>query len=422
MTWLTAELPGTGGHYKVQPEDFQVEEIPLYPCSGDGEHLYLWVEKTGISTRELLKRVCKGLKIKDRDVGYAGLKDAQATTRQMLSVPLSCRKRLEELTLRDATILETNQHGNKLRLGHLAGNQFSIRLRNVHPDAEQRATEIFARLAEQGVPNRFGEQRYGALGNSADLGLSLLKKDYRGFCAELMGNPDKIRQPAWQAAATAFRENRLGESLDLLPVRMRDERHLLRELLAGKSHQQAVLSLPRNLLRLFLSACQSRFFDQLLEQRLPDLLTLRAGDIAYKHSNGACFRVDNPELEQPRATHFEISPTAPLYGFKIMAAEKQVGKMERELLSAKGLTPADWKLPGGLAMPGERRPLRVPIQNILIKSESNDCLKLDFSLPKGSYATSVLLEIIKQTPGKRIHSPIDSLRKNLLNRSNKKTF
>jgi tRNA pseudouridine13 synthase len=176
---------------------------------------------------------------------------------------------------------------------------------------------------------------------------------------------------------------------------MADERRLIQALSAGKTHRQAALTLPHKLLRLYLSACQSQLFDQLLEQRLPELGALRDGDIAYKHDNGACFRVENAATEQPRADRFEISPTAPLFGFKVMQADNQPGDAEQTLLAGTGLTLANWQLGKGLAMPGERRPLRVPLQQVSIKPAAATDLLLSFALPKGSYATSVLLEIIK---------------------------
>ncbi|SHJ31362.1 tRNA pseudouridine13 synthase [Malonomonas rubra DSM 5091] len=395
MKLLTADLPGTGGIYKQEAQDFQVEEIPLYPCSGVGEHLYLWIEKEGISTHELLNQLKKELRIKDREIGYAGLKDARARTRQMISVPARCEKKLQQARLRQATIINSNRHGNKLRLGHLAGNRFSIRLRNVGPDGAKRAQAILDVLASTGVPNRFGEQRYGLLGNSANLGLLLLQENYQAFCRELLGDPALIRNTQWQAAATAYRAENLSRCLELLPQRMRDERRLVQALMAGKSHQQAALSLPRNLLRLYLSACQSQLFDQLLENRLPNLDQLFDGDIAYKHENGACFRVESAKIEQPRAERFEISPTAPLFGFKAMQAEQKPGADEKECLTNAGLSYESWRLKEGLAMPGERRPLRAPIQNINLSQPAENQLLLEFSLPKGSYATSVLAEIIK---------------------------
>lgn len=395
MNWLTADLPGTDGIYKEQPEDFQVEELPLYPCSGRGEHLYLWIEKTGITTRELLSQIGKGLRLKEREIGYAGLKDARARTRQMISIPARCADRVAALQLRKAQILRQELHGNKLRLGHLAGNRFTIRLRNTHRDAAQRAEAILQQLQERGTPNRFGEQRYGVLGNSARLGLLFLQGNYEDFCPEFLGDPALIRNTDWQAAAAAYHAGDLAACFDKLPRRMRDERRLVRCLLEGKSHQVAVKSLPRNLLRLYLSASQSQLFDQLLEQRLPNLQQLYDGDIAVKHANGACFRVTSAEDEQSRADSFEISPSAPLFGHKVMLACGQPGKSEERILQNTGLSLTSWKQELGLSMPGERRPLRVPLINPKILAATGNELVLEFTLPKGSYATSVLLELIK---------------------------
>jgi tRNA pseudouridine13 synthase len=395
LSWLTADLPGTGGVYKEHPEDFQVEEIPLYPCAGRGEHLYLWIEKAGISTRELLAQLSKGLQLKEREIGYAGLKDARARTRQMISVPARCSERLGSLQLRKARILQQDLHGNKLRLGHLAGNRFTIKLRDTHPEAAKRAAAILKVLETTGVPNRFGEQRYGILGNSAKLGLLLLQENYVELCREQLGDPEIIRNGEWRAAAMAYRQDHLADCLKLLPRRMRDERRLIRGLLEGKKHRDAVFTLPRNLLRLYLSACQSQLFDRLLEQRLPNLHKLNVGDIAYKHDNGACFRVEDTSVEQARADRFEISPTAPLFGYKVMLATGQPGEAEQQLLAATGLSIESWQKGRGLAMPGERRPLRVSLRHPEITEDIDNILTLCFSLPRGSYATSVLHEIIK---------------------------
>lgn len=394
MTWLTADLPGTGGHYKFCAEDFFVEELPLYPCSGQGEHLFIQIEKSGRTTHEILRLLVKRLRIPDREIGYAGLKDARAVTRQWLSLPAHCEDRLKTLDTLPLTILQTERHSNKLRLGHLLGNRFRLRIRNPHPAAVERATKILARLQQRGVPNRFGEQRYGVLGNSHRLGKLLLRGDYGAFCQELLGDPRKIRDPAWREAARLFRSGNLQGAVTALPQSMADEAHLLKRLIGGQSHREAVLALPKRLLRLYLSALQSSLFDQLLAARMPDLNLLQTGDLAIKHANGASFLVKKSAHEQPRAENFEISPTAPLFGLKVPLAEGAPGQAERALLTEHGLDSTNWKLGGGLTLQGERRPLRVPLDAAGVTSIGGDLL-LDFCLPRGSYATSVLREIIK---------------------------
>ncbi len=397
MNWLTEQLPGTGGHYKTTPEDFQVDEIPLYAPCGSGEHLYLWIEKAGISTRGVIDQLQKELKIKEWDIGYAGLKDANALTRQMISIPLASAGDIAALQLYKARIVRSQQHTNKLRLGHLAGNRFKITLRDVHPQAATRAAEILHIMQQSGVPNLFGEQRYGVLGNSGKLGLLLLQGDYQTFCSELMGDPEKIRNEDWKAAAAAYRAGNWQEALAALPRRMRDEQRMVKALVNQKTFKQAAFSLPKSLLRLFLSATQSSIFDQFVLNRLTDLGKLETGDIAFKHVNGACFRVTDGKIEQPRGDSFEISPTAPLFGTKVMLAEGEPGKLEQRHLQESGITLQNWQLDRGLSMPGERRPLRVPLFDQSISTPEDCALTLEFSLPKGSYATSVLREVIKAT-------------------------
>ena len=396
MSWLTEDSPGIGGIYKQTAEDFQVNEIPLYPCSGEGEHIYLWIEKSGITTLNLLSQLAKGLKIKERDLGYAGLKDARALTRQMISVPFSQLDQIGKLNLNNAKILQINRHGNKLRLGHLSGNHFTITVRETDSEALPRAKRILEQLQKRGVPNLFGEQRYGILGNSAQLGQLLLQKKFPEFCREFLGDPQLIRNRDWKEAAEQYRQGHIQVAFDKLPGGMDDERRLLQILLKGKSHRTAVYSLPKKLLRLFLSAAQSQFFDQLLQQRLPDLDRLIDGDVAVKHVNGACFRVEHAATEQPRADNFEISPSAPLFGSNVMLATGIPGRMELSLLEAGRLTPGSWKLGDGLTMSGERRPLRVPLNNSEIINSGENFITFSFSLPKGSYATSVLRELIKK--------------------------
>jgi tRNA pseudouridine13 synthase len=394
--YLTAKFPGIGGSIKTCPEDFQVEELPLYPTCGEGEHLYLEVEKRGLTTFELLKRIAAALKTDERAMGYAGLKDAQALTRQFISVTGCSAEQALALELENIRILSARRHRNKLRLGHLAGNRFTVTIRDVCSDALEKARDILHILVLTGVPNFFGEQRYGCLGNSHLIGKAILQKDFPQAAAQIIGDPERITHPEWRQGAILFSQNQLAEAEETLPRRMRNERNLIRHLRQGRSAEEAVRRLPGKLLRLYLSAYQSYLFDRLVSMRLSSMDTLWAGDLAYKHDNGACFLVTDPATEQPRADRFEISPTAPMAGYKIRLAEAQAGILEQALFTKEGICPEDFRLGKGLSMPGERRPLRIPVSDITT-DQQNDRLILSFSLPKGSFATTVLREIMKTT-------------------------
>lgn len=396
-SYLTTKIPGTGGTIKESPEDFLVEELPLYTPCGEGEHLYLLVEKEGITTHELLHRLAKALGLRERDIGYAGLKDARATTRQTVSVTGVTPRQALDLQLDNIRVLDARFHRNKLRLGHLAGNRFTIRLRQVRDDALEHALDTLHILQQTGVPNRFGEQRYGVLGNSHRIGRALLRRDFPEAIREIIGDPALIANERWRSAAEAFGQGDLDGALTAFPGRFRDERALLHALRAGKSPEAALMGYPRKLLRLYLSAYQSHLFDRVLAMRLDSIDLLWPGDLAYKHVNGACFLVVDPAAEQPRADAMEISPSGPMFGYKMTPAQGQAALLEQSLLDKEGLSLENFRLSDGLGMEGERRPLRVPIENPTARREGEDLL-LEFSLPRGSYATAVLYEIVKDAP------------------------
>src|SRR5450631_4429926 len=126
QSYLTADIPGSGGMIKESPDDFQVTEIPAYEPSGSGEHLYLTIEKRGMTTLEAIRRVARELRITERDIGYAGMKDSVGVTRQTLSVQ---RIRPEDVVGRDldgVSVISAIRHVNKLKVGHLKGNRFRI--------------------------------------------------------------------------------------------------------------------------------------------------------------------------------------------------------------------------------------------------------------------------------------------------------
>lgn len=404
--YLTSSLPGTGGAIKQNADDFLVEEIPLYEACGSGEHLYLTVEKVGITTLDLIQKLSRALKVAPREIGYAGLKDARARTRQTFSLTGVKAEAVQSLQIPGVTLLAAVPHRNKLRLGHLAGNRFVIRIRNVEENALDKAEDILAVLADLGVPNRFGSQRYGSLNNSHKIGGALLRRDWPEAVRQIIGDPEAIRDPVWQSAAQAYAAGDLQTAHDRLPGSMRNEKNLLRALLQNQSMEKALLNLPRPLLRLYLSAWQSALFDRLVSMRLSSLATIWPGDLAVKHVNGAVFSVADPAAEQSRADAFEISPSAPLFGRKVPLASGQAGILEEALLAKEKLPEDAFRLASGLDLDGERRPLRVPLSEVNVQAEGSDLI-VSFRLPKGSYATSVLREIMKNEQGSRVEESGD---------------
>src|SRR5882724_5989033 len=147
------------------PEDFVVDEVPLYAHSGAGEHLYVRVEKRGYTTPAMLRAVTRAAGVDERDVGYAGLKDKHAVTRQWLSLPSKARAPSEWQLPEGISVVEHTRHSNKLRTGHLLGNRFRITLDTPDLGALEAASVIATQLRARGLFNYFGGQRFGRRGD-----------------------------------------------------------------------------------------------------------------------------------------------------------------------------------------------------------------------------------------------------------------
>ncbi|RDU69672.1 tRNA pseudouridine(13) synthase TruD [Helicobacter cholecystus] len=158
------------------PRDFVVQEIPLYPSSGEGEHLIIEVRKKSLSTPELLKILSSTLCIQSREIGYAGLKDKNALTTQYLTIPKSAQNKLKYLDTQNIKILSTSLHSNKLRIGHLKGNKFFIRLKKVQKKDLQKISQVLENIKKYGIPNYFGFQRFGKFGDNYLEGKTLVEK------------------------------------------------------------------------------------------------------------------------------------------------------------------------------------------------------------------------------------------------------
>lgn len=330
----TSVLPGTGGALSPSPDDFEVEELATFEPEGHGEHLHLWIEKRGLDSRTLFRHLATALEIDERDVGYLGLKDAQAVTRQWISVPARCEPRLAAVESDRLHVLRRARDPSKLRTGHLEGNRFRVVLRGVAPGAAERARAIAAALATSGMPNYFGPQRFGRDGDTLRRGLALL----RG------------REPVGRGGF---------------------------------------------MLRLALSAAQSALFNVHLADRLRrgSLLRVETGEVLLYAATGGPFIATDPEAELGRLAHREVVPSGPMYGPKMRAPTREPGARERELLARTGLTMDDFARFGRL-LAGTRRALIV-WPEVAVTAPAEDRLELTFTLPAGSYATVLLGEITK---------------------------
>jgi len=333
---LTAKLPGIGGRIKVQPEDFEVEEIPAYEPSGQGDHLYLWVEKRDMGAEYFARQVARRLDVPAGEVGTAGLKDRRAVTRQMVSVPARAEPNLAQLDGEGIRVLRVSRHGNKLRPGHLRGNRFRVLVRDADPAAAGLLPPVVERVRREGLPNYYGPQRFGRGGETVALGLALLRGE-----------------PAGRKARSPF------------------------------------------LRKLALSAAQSALFNHCLGKRLADGLFRRvlAGDVMMKWPFGGMFVAGDVAREQERFDAREAVHGGPLFGRKTFPAAGEAAEREAATLEEAGLTQETFAGFGKL-LQGTRRHNLVYVEDLAAAFEPEG-VRLTFTLPAGSYATVLLRELTK---------------------------
>ncbi len=408
--YLTGDVAPIGGRIRARIEDFIVDEEPLYQPSGEGEHIYLFVEKRGRSTHQAADALAKHFGVERRAVGYAGLKDTRAITRQVFSVHTPGKSFEDFPDFRDEhmSVLWADMHTNKLRVGHLRGNRFSIRIRGVRAVDARPALRVVERLEREGVPNLLGEQRFGARANNHELArLDALNKPAELLDA-LLGpgatdGPDDRLQPAREA----YSRGEYAEALSLTPRHFEAESAALRALVKGASAEKAVRAIPSRDRQFWMNAFQSFVFNAVVSERLASgtLGAIVPGDLAWKHDNGAVFAVDEPTASDPatgeRAATFGISPSGPIWGPKMTRAGGAVDQIEVDALAATGVRTDDiaaWEKRSRAAAPGARRPLRIPLLDPEVEGgadEHGEYVRVAFELPAGSYATVVLREIMK---------------------------
>ncbi|MCC5822394.1 MAG: tRNA pseudouridine(13) synthase TruD [Phycisphaerales bacterium] len=407
--YLTADIPGIGGVIKQREEDFLVDEIPLYEPCGEGEHIYLYVEKRGLSTIQMRDELARHFRVSSRAIGHAGLKDKHAITRQVVSIHTPGKKPEDFPSFKHSRIdiQWADLHRNKLQRGHLAGNRFSIRVRDIEPTAAVHAQRALARLAKTGVPNRFGLQRFGYMRNNHLIGRAMILGDARGAMDLMLGTVSGA-PPKQRDARLAYDAGDHGTAYELMPRVFKAERQALRVLARGGDHEAALRAIDQTAAGFFISSFQSAVFNGVLNRRINagTLDRLVEGDLAFVIKSRAVFPVtpDNigeAELAE-RLASFGVSPSGPMWGTTMRRAAGEIDRAEVDALRATGVTPEDLtaceQRDGYLMIGGDRRPLRIPVIDPEVEGgvdEHGAYVRCAFELPRGSFATTVMDEIMK---------------------------
>lgn len=328
---------------KAIAEDFQVDEVLDIPLAGEGEHLWLWVEKRELNTEEAARRLARAAGVPVRTISYAGLKDRQALTRQWFSLHLPGKadpdlSAAENPSLR---ILRSVRHKRKLQRGAHSANGFTLRLTRLVADHQALDTRLKA-MAAGGVPNYFGSQRFGHDGGNV--------VDARAFASR--------------------RE---------LPEQ-------------------------RNVRSRLLSAGRSYLFNRVLAERVAKGNWNRAevGDLLAFTDKRSFFMAGEEECRDPRLEILDLHPTGALWGSGPSPAGGATGALEQALADAE---PAlrDWLADAGMAH--ERRILRLPIGGLTWHYPEPDVLQLEFVLPAGCFATAVVRELVDLVPAGQTDNP-----------------
>lgn len=316
------------------PEDFRVdEELPFQP-DDEGDHALLRFQKRGCNTEWVARQLIQHADVRHQDVGYAGLKDRNAVTTQWFSVDLSGRPEPDWSALEsdELKVIEVHRHRRKLRRGVLRGNQFKLILRKLEGDVGE-LKERLQKIRGCGVPNYFGEQRFGKDCRN------LLQAD-RLFSGILKRKPNRHKRGLYYSAARSW---------------------IFNQVLSERIHQQC--------------------WDKAI-----------SGDTMMLDGSTSIFSLDEVDEEiRQRMQSMDIHPTGPLCGQGAMSVKGECSTLEQPLCDqyktwVDGL--------GAARIKAARRSLRLLIHNLEWEFTDDQCLVLEFFLPKGSYATSVLRELV----------------------------
>ena len=337
--------------FKQNKDDFVVTEIPLYEFSGEGEHLVFKIRKKDLATWDAIEILAKFLNCSSRDFGYAGLKDKNAMTVQSISVHRKYEEKLKSFQHENLKILETTYHNNKIKVGHLKGNKFFIRLKRVGAIEKRKIEEALGLIVTNGIPNYFGFQRFGIDGDNYKKGKDIID-----------GKLKEKRRNLKQMYINAYQSYLFNSWLS-----KRIEISKLIEAFEPKEIYQR-LNLPLDVVK------------QMKKQKHP--FKLMTGDLLSHYPFGKIFTIEDLDEESQKFNDRDRVPTGLLSGKRVKNSVDLAYEIEKEFEAHTGED-------------GARRFAWIFPEDISSNyKEDKNWMELQFYLPKGSYATEVIAEII----------------------------
>jgi len=338
-------------YFKQSKDDFVVTEIPLYEFSGEGEHLILKIRKKDLATWDALKIISEYVGCKNRDIGYAGLKDKNAMTVQYISIHKSHEDKIDTFSHPQIKILEKTYHNNKIKIGHLKGNKFFIRLKRVQPMHKMKLESALKQIAVYGIPNYFGFQRFGLDGDNYNKGEALI-------AGTLKVRDRKLRQMYINAYQSYLYNSWLSKRIEISKI--------------VDSFEATEISEKLGLSVETIKEMQTQ----------PHPFKVLKGDVFSHYPYGRLFHIEEVTEEALKFSNKDRVPTGLLSGKKTKFSIDDAFKFEEEFIKE---TKED----------GARRFAWIfPTEISSEYKEEKAWFELYFELPKGSYATEVISELI----------------------------
>ena len=338
-------------YFKQSKDDFVVTEIPLYEFSGEGEHVIIKLRKKDLSTWDALQIISDTIGCKNRDIGYAGLKDKNALTIQHISINKQYLEEIEKFSHPQIKFLELTRHNNKIKIGHLKGNKFFIRLKRVLPKDAYILENVLGKIVTFGIPNYFGFQRFGIDGDNYLKGKAIidgtLKEKNRKLKTMFLNSYQSYLFNSWLSKrievsklVEAFQPKEIASKLEMSV----DEVKALKK----QAHP----------------------------------FKLMMGDVMSHYPYGRIFHVEDLESESSKFNLRDRVPTGLLPGKKAKLAVDMALKYEEDndvSTTLDGTRRFAWIFPDEFSSK---------------YNEEKNHFELEFNLPKGSYATEVIRELI----------------------------